>query len=261
MVIDLSAREEEWIMSGHSKWASIKHKKAAVDAKRGKIFTKLTKEITIAAREGGGDVDANPRLRTAVANGKAQNMPSDNIEKAILRGTGQLPGVAYEEALYECYGPKGVAIIVEVVTDNRNRSISDLRYILSKNGGTLGERGCVSWLFDKKGLIVVDKGEADEDELIMVALEAGAEDVRSSDDSFEITTVPQDFENVKNAVEQAEIEAVLAEVSMIPQTTVKLDGKDALQMLKLMEALEGLDDVQNLYANFDIPDDVIEQAA
>ena len=248
-------------MSGHSKWASIKHKKAAVDAKRGKIFTKLTKEITIAAREGGGDVDANPRLRTAVANGKAQNMPSDNIEKAILRGTGQLPGVAYEETLYECYGPKGVAIIVEVVTDNRNRSISDLRYTLSKNGGTLGERGCVSWLFDKKGLIVVDKDKADEDELIMVALEAGAEDVQSNDDSFEITTAPQDFENVKNAVEQAEIAMALAEMSMISQTTVGLDGKDALLMLKLMEALEGLDDVQNLYANFDIPDDVIEQAA
>ena len=248
-------------MSGHSKWASIKHKKAAVDAKRGKIFTKLIKEVTVAAKEAGGDPDANPRLRTAIANAKAQNMPSDNIEKAILRGTGQLPGTTYEEISYEGYGPKGVAIIVDVVTDNRNRSTSDLRYILSKNGGNMGEKGCVSWMFDKKGLIVVDKDKADEDELMMMALEAGAEDIESKDDSFEITTRLQDFENVKNAIEEAEIEMSLAEVSMIPQTTVKLDGNEALKLLKLMESLEEHDDVQNVYANFDIPDDIIEQAA
>lgn len=248
-------------MSGHSKWASIKHKKAAVDAKRGKLFTKLIKEITVAAREGGGDPDANPRLRTAIANAKAQNMPSENIERAILRGTGQLPGTSYEEVLYEGYGPKGVAIIVDVVTDNRNRSTSDVRYIFSKNGGNLGERGCVSWMFDKKGLIVIDKGKVDEDELIMIALEAGAEDIQSGDDSFEITVAPQDFEGVKSAIQEAEIETILAEVSMIPQTTVKLDGKEALQLLKLMGSLEEHDDVQNVYANFDISDDIIEQAA
>ena len=248
-------------MSGHSKWSSIKHKKAAVDAKRGKIFTKLIKEITIAAREAGGDPETNPRLRTAVANAKAQNMPNETIERGIQRGTGQLPGVDYEEITYEGYGPKGVAIIVEVVTDNRNRSTSDLRFILSKNGGNLGERGCVSWMFDKKGLIVVDKDKADEDELIMMALEAGAEDVKAEGDSFEVITEPQDFESVRNAVQEAEIEMDLAEVSMIPQTTVKLDGKEALQLLKMMEMLEEHDDVQNVYANFDIPDDVIEQAA
>jgi len=248
-------------MSGHSKWASIKHRKAAADAKRGKLFTKLIKEITIAARQGGDDPDANSRLRTAIASAKAQNMPSENIERAILRGTGQLPGISYEEVSYEGYGPKGVAIIVEVVTDNRNRATSDLRYIFSKNGGNLGERGCVSWMFDKKGLIVIDKDKAEEDELIMIALEAGAEDVQSRDDSFEITSAPQDFESVKDAIQEAEIEMALAEVSMIPQTTVELDGKEALQLLRLMGSLEEHDDVQNVYANFDIPDDIIEQAA
>ena len=248
-------------MSGHSKWSSIKHKKAAVDAKRGKLFTKLIKEITIAAREGGGDPDANPRLRTAVANAKAQNMPNETIERGILRGTGQLPGTSYEEIMYEGYGPKGVAIIVEVVTDNRNRSTSDLRNILSKNGGNLGERGCVSWMFDKKGLVVIDKDKADEDNLIMIALDAGAEDVKSEDDSYEIITEPQNFESVRNAVQQAGIETTLAEVSMIPQTTVRLDGKEALQLLKIIESLEEHDDVQNVYSNFDIPDELIEQAA
>ena len=212
-------------MSGHSKWSSIKHKKAATDAKRGKIFTKLIKEITVAAREAGADPEANPRLRTAIANAKTQNMPNETIERGILRGTGQLPGAVYEEITYEAYGPKGVAIIVDVVTDNRNRSTSDIRFILAKNGGNLGERGCVSWMFDKKGLIVVDKDKADEDELMMIALEAGAEDITSEDDSFEIITESQDFDSVKNAIEEAEIEMTLAEVSMIPQTTVKLDGK------------------------------------
>jgi YebC/PmpR family DNA-binding regulatory protein len=248
-------------MSGHSKWSSIKHKKAAVDAKRGKMFTKLIKEITVAAREGGGDPDSNPRLRTAVANAKAQNMPNETIERGILRGTGQLPGTSYEEIIYEGYGPKGVAIIVEVVTDNRNRSTSDLRNILSKNGGNLGERGCVSWMFDKKGLIVIDKDKADEDDLIMVTLDAGAEDIKSEDDSYEIITEPQHFESVRNAVQEAGIETTLEEISMIPQTTVKLDGKEALQLLKIIGSLEDHDDVQNVYSNFDIPDDLIEQAA
>ncbi len=248
-------------MSGHSKWSSIKHKKAAIDAKRGKIFTRLIKEIAVAAREGGGDPDANPRLRAAVTNAKAQNMPNDTIERGILRGTGQLPGAEYEEIIYEGYGPKGVAIIVEVVTDNRNRSTADLRFILSKHGGNMGERGCVSWMFDKKGLIVVDKEKVDEDELMMIALEAGAEDIKTEGDSFEVITTPGDFESVKNAIEEAEIETDLAEVSMIPQTTVKLDGKAALQLLKIMEGLEDHDDVQNVYSNFDIPDDIIEQAA
>ncbi|MFC1717462.1 YebC/PmpR family DNA-binding transcriptional regulator [Candidatus Poribacteria bacterium] len=248
-------------MSGHSKWSSIKHKKAAVDAKRGKIFTRLIKEIAVAARTGGGDQDANPRLRAAVTSAKAQNMPNDTIERGILRGTGQLPGVDYEEIIYEGYGPKGVAIIVEVVTDNRNRSTADLRFILSKHGGNMGERGCVSWMFDKKGLIVVDKEKVDEDELMMIALEAGAEDIKTEDGSFEVITAPGDFESVKNAIEEAEIETDLAEVSMIPQTTVKLDGNEALQLLKIMEGLEEHDDVQNVYSNFDIPDDIIEQAA
>ena len=248
-------------MSGHSKWSSIKHKKAAVDAKRGKMFTKLIKEITVAAREGGGDPDANPRLRTAVANAKAQNMPNETIERGILRGTGQLPGTSYEEIIYEGYGPKGVAIIVEVVTDNRNRSTSDLRNILSKNGGNLGERGCVSWMFDKKGLVVIDKDNADEDDLIMIALDAGAEDIKSEDDSYEIITEPQDFESVRNAVQEAGIEITLEEISMIPKTTVKLDGKEALQLLKIIGSLEDHDDVQNVYSNFDIPDELIEQAA
>jgi YebC/PmpR family DNA-binding regulatory protein len=248
-------------MSGHSKWSSIKHKKAAVDAKRGKMFTKLIKEITVAAREGGGDPDANPRLRTAVANAKAQNMPNETIERGILRGTGQLPGTSYEEIIYEGYGPKGVAIIVEVVTDNRNRSTSDLRNILSKNGGNLGERGCVSWMFDKKGLVVIDKDKADEDDLIMIALDAGAEDIKSEDDSYEIITEPQHFESVRDAIQEAGIETALEEISMIPQTTVKLDGKEALQLLKIIEGLEEHDDVQNVYSNFDIPDELIEQAA
>jgi len=248
-------------MSGHSKWASIKHKKAAVDAKRGKLFTRIMKEITVAARAGGGDPDASPRLRTAVANAKAANMPNDTIERGILRGTGQLPGATYEEITYEGYGPQGVAIIVEVVTDNRNRSTADLRFILAKNGGNLGEKGCVAWMFDKKGLIIVDKDKADEDELMMMALEAGAEDMKSEEDSFEIITAPEDFESVRDAIQEAEVEMDLAEISMIPQTTVKLDGNEALKLMKLMEGLEEHDDVQNVYANFDIPDEIIEQAA
>lgn len=248
-------------MSGHSKWAGIKHKKAANDAKRGKIFTKLIKEITVAAREGGGNPDSNPRLRTAISNAKSQNMPMDKIETAIQRGTGQLPGTHYEEFSYEGYGPNGVAIIVEVVTDNKNRSTSDMRYIFSKNGGNLGERGCVSWMFNKRGLITVDKNKANEDDLIAIALDAGAEDIKSDDQSFEIITAPEDFETVKNAIQEAGIEIGYSEVSMIPQTTVRLEGKEAIQTLKLIETLEEYDDTQNVYSNFDIPDDIIEKAA
>jgi len=248
-------------MSGHSKWSSIKHKKAANDSKRGKIFTKLIKEVTIATKEGGGDPDKNPRLRTAIANAKAQNVPNDKIETSILRGTGQLPGMSFEEILYEGYGPGGVAIIVEVVTDNKNRSVADMRYIFSKNGGNLGENGCVAWMFNKKGLIAIDKDKADEDDIITIALDAGAEDVEVSDDSYEILTAPEDFEKVKNAVEEAEIEMVLAEISMIPQTTIRVEGKDANQVLKIVELLEDYDDTQNVYSNFDIDDDIIEQLA
>lgn len=248
-------------MSGHSKWAGIKHKKAANDAKRGKIFTKLIKEITVAAREGGGNPDSNPRLRTAISNAKSQNMPMDKIETAILRGTGQLPGTNYEEFSYEGYGPNGVAIIVEVVTDNKNRSTADMRHIFSKNGGNLGERGCVSWMFNKRGLITVDKNKANEDDLIAIALDAGAEDVKSDDQSFEIITAPEDFEKVKNAIQEAGIEIGYSGISMIPQNTVKLEGKEAIQTLKLIETLEEYDDTQNVYSNFDIPDDIIEKAA
>ncbi|MBD3185170.1 YebC/PmpR family DNA-binding transcriptional regulator [Candidatus Poribacteria bacterium] len=248
-------------MSGHSKWSTIKHKKAAADAKKGKIFTKLIKEITLAAREGGGDPETNPRLRTAIANAKAQNMPNDNIERGILRGTGELPGLSYEEITYEGYGPQGVAVLVEVVTDNRNRSTADMRYIFSKNGGNMGEMGSVAWLFDKKGLIVVDKDKADEDEIIMIALESGAEDVTDNGDSYEITTQPEDFEVVREAIDEADIEISMAEISMIPQSTVEIDGKEAMQMLKLLESLEDYDDVQNVYANFDMPDEILDQVA
>jgi len=248
-------------MSGHSKWSSIKHKKAANDAKRGKVFTKLIKEVTIAAKESGGDPDKNPRLRTAIANAKTQNVPNDKIETSILRGTGQLPGMSFEEILYEGYGPGGVAIIVEVVTDNKNRSVADMRYIFSKNGGNLGENGCVAWMFNKKGLITIDKDKADEDDIIAIALEAGAEDVDVSDDSYEILTAPEDFDKVKNAVNEAEIEMNLAEVSMIPQTTITVEDKEAHQVLKLVELLEEYDDTQNVHANFDIDDDIIEQLA
>jgi YebC/PmpR family DNA-binding regulatory protein len=248
-------------MSGHSKWASIKHKKAANDAKRGKVFTKLIKEVTVAAKEGGGDPDKNPRLRTAIANAKAQNVPNDKIETSILRGTGQLPGMNFEEVSYEGYGPGGVAIIVEVVTDNKNRSISDMRYFFSKNGGNLGEKNCVAWMFNKKGLINIDKDKANEDDIIAIALDAGAEDVKVDEDSYEIVTSPEDFEKVKKAIDDAGIETNLAEVSIIPQTTIKVEGKEAHQVLKLIEALEEYDDTQNVHANFDIDDDIIEQLA
>jgi YebC/PmpR family DNA-binding regulatory protein len=246
-------------MSGHSKWSTIKHKKAAQDAKRGAMFTKVIKELTVAARMGGGDVDMNPRLRTAVLKAKAVNMPQDTMQRAIMKGTGELPGVNYEEITYEGYGPSGVAMIVTVLTDNRNRTVAEIRKIFSKNGGNLGESGCVAWMFQKKGLIVVDKDKVDEDELFTIALEAGAEDVRPADAMYEVITSVEDFEPVKQAITTKGIEPSSSEVSLLPQTTVRLEGSQARQLLKLMDELAEHDDVQNVYANFDIPDEVMAE--
>jgi YebC/PmpR family DNA-binding regulatory protein len=246
-------------MSGHSKWHTIKHKKGALDAKRGKIFTKLIKEITVAARTGGtGDVDANARLRKAVNDAKAQNMPIDTIARAIKRGTGELEGVNYEEITYEGYGVGGVAVMVETMTDNRNRTVAELRHLFSKNGGNLGESGSVAWIFDKKGYIVVDKDAKAEDELFEIALEAGADDMQTEGDVFEIYTAPENFEAVHEAIKAAGVEPQAAEVSMIPQNYTALEGADAKQMLKLYEALDDHDDVQKVYANFDIDESEME---
>jgi len=248
-------------MSGHSKWSTIRHKKGAADAKRGKIFSKLIKEITVAARMGGGDPGANPRLRTAVAAAKAENMPKDNIERAIKKGTGELEGVNYEESTYEGYGPGGAAVLLESLTDNKNRAVADIRHIFSKNGGNLGENGCVAWMFEKKGYIVVEKSVADEDTLMEAALDAGAEDVREDDGNFEVIASTEDFEAVKAAVENANIPYIVAEVTMLPQSTTDLKGKEAQQMVRLMEALEDCDDVQKVYTNADIPEEVLEAAS
>jgi len=239
-------------MSGHSKWHSIKHKKGALDAKRGKLFTKFIKEITVAARYGGGDPDGNARLRKAVLDAKAGNMPNDTIDRAIRRGTGEEEGVNYEEITYEGYGPGGVALLIESMTDNRNRTVAEIRHIFSKNGGNLGESGSVGWMFEKKGYIVVDKATKSEEELFELAIEAGADDLRDDEDNFEIITAPDAFEGVLNAVKTAGIEPQVAEVEMVPQNYIKLEGADARQMLKLMEALEDHDDVQKVSANFDI---------
>ncbi len=244
-------------MSGHSKWSSIKHKKGATDAKRGKIFSKLNKEITVAARTGGGDPSGNPRLRTAILAAKSENMPKDNIERAIKKGTGELEGVNYEESIYEGYGPGGAAVLIESVTDNKNRAVADIRHIFSKCGGNLGENGCVSWMFDSKGYIDVEKKAVDEDKLMETAIEAGAEDVREDNDSFEIITQPDDFEAVKTAINNASIPYVMAEITMLPQATLELKGKEAEQMIKLMETLEDCDDVQKVYTNADIPDELV----
>ena len=244
-------------MSGHSKWSSIKHKKGATDAKRGKIFSKLNKEITVAARTGGGDPSGNPRLRTAIQAAKSENMPKDNIERAIKKGTGELEGVNYEESTYEGYGPGGAAVLIESVTDNRNRAVADIRHILSKCGGNLGENGCVSWMFDSKGYIEVEKKAVDEDKLMETAIEAGAEDVREDNNSFEIITEPDDFEAVKTAIDNASIPYIVAEITMLPQATLELKGKEAEQMIKLMEILEDCDDVQKVYTNADIPDELV----
>lgn len=248
-------------MSGHSKWASIKHRKAAVDAKRGKLFSKLIKEITVAARIAGTDIQVNPRLRSAVAAAKSKNVPNDTIDKAILRGTGELDGVEYEEIVYEGYGPGGVAIMIDVMTDNRNRAIADVRHILGKHGGNMGEPGCVSWLFDKRGWMTIEKDSIDEDELFMVALDSGAEDMTVQDENLEIITSPENFEEVREAVEESGATIIEAELTMLPQSTVKSEGKEAERMLRLMEALEDSDDVQKVYANFDIADDILEAAA
>ena len=238
-------------MSGHNKWSTIRHKKGAADAKRGKIFTKLIKEILVAAKLGGGDPVANPRLRTAIDKAKAENMPKDNIERAIKKGTGEMEGVTYEETTYEGYGPGGAAVLVEVMTDNRNRTVSDVRSIFSKCNGNMGETGCVSWMFDKKGLLVFSK-DVDFDNLFEAALEAGADDVSDEEEQIEVLTDPSSFIEVRDALEQAGFKPDSAEVTMIPQTMVKLEGKQAETMLKLMDRLEDNDDVQNVYANFDI---------
>ena len=239
-------------MSGHSKWHSIKHKKGATDAKRGKLFTKFIKEITVAARTGGGDPDANARLRKAIADAKAGNMPNDTIDRAIRRGTGAEEGVHYEEITYEGYGPGGVALLINAVTDNRNRTVAEIRHIFSKNGGNLGESGSVGWMFEKKGYLVVDKAAKAEDELFDLAIDAGAEDIRDDQDNWEIITTPENFEAVNEAIKSANITPQVAEIEMVPQNYVNLEGAQANQMLKLMEALEDHDDVQKVSANFDM---------
>ena len=244
-------------MSGHSKWSSIKHKKAATDAKRGKIFTRLIKEITVAARMGGGDIEANPRLRSAVQAAKADNMPKDNIERAIKKGTGELEGINYEEIIYEGYGPGGAAVLVESLTDNKNRTVADIRSIFGKNGGNLGENGCVAWMFDKKGYIAIERSAVEEDALMEAALEAGAEDIREDDSNYEVITEPGDFEAIKEAIDKVSIPYIDAEVTMLPQNTTDLAGKEAEQMMRLMESLEDCDDVQKVYTNADIPEDMV----
>jgi YebC/PmpR family DNA-binding regulatory protein len=247
-------------MSGHSKWSTIKRKKGAIDSKRGKIFTKLIKEITLAARLGGGDIEGNARLRSAVLAAKEENMPKDNIDRAIKKGTGELGGgVAYEEITYEGYGPAGVAVIVEVMTDNKNRTVAEVRHMFSKHGGNLGENGCVSWMFDKKGSIVLEKKTVGEDALMEVAIEAGADDVRDQETDWEVITEPMAFEAVKKAIDAKGWKVLEARVGLIPQNTIRLEAGKADQMLKLMDKLEDNDDVQNVYANFDIPDEVMEQ--
>jgi YebC/PmpR family DNA-binding regulatory protein len=247
-------------MSGHSKWATIKHKKGALDAKRGKIFTRLIKEITMAAKAG-GDPEGNPRLRTAVAAAKAENMPADNIKRAIQRGTGELPGATYEEITFEGYGPGGVALLVDVTTDNRNRTVSEIRHAFTKNGGNLGEAGSVAWMFHKKGYIVVPKSAAKEDDLMGLVLENGGDDLRDDGNDWEIVTDPSAFENVLNAVKNAGMETSVAEISMIPQNYIKLEGQAANTMIRLLEALEDHDDVQHVYSNFDVDTKQLEEVA
>ncbi len=248
-------------MSGHSKWHSIKHKKAAADSKRGRIFTRLIKEMTVAARSGGGDVDSNPRLRLVVATAKAANMPAENIKRAIMRGTGELPGVSYEEVNYEGYGPGGVALFMRVLTDNRNRTVAELRHILSKNGGNLGESGCVAWMFERKGYFVIEKAAASEEKLLDLVLNNGGDDMREDGENYEVFSSPESFEPLKAALESASIPTAAAEVSMVPQNYVKLEGKHAETMLKLMEALEDQEDIQNVWANFDIDEAALQEAS
>ena len=248
-------------MSGHSKWATIKHKKGALDAKRGKIFTRLIKEISIAAKGGGGDVDTNPRLRTAVAAAKAENMPADNIKRAIQRGTGELPGVNYEEFTLEGYGPGGVAVLLDINTDNRNRTVSEIRHAFGKNGGNMAEAGAVSWMFHKKGDIVVPKSAAKEDDLMGIVLDAGAEDLRDDGENWEVLSDPSAYEAVLEAVKKAGITPSSSEVTMIPQNYIKLEGSQANTMIRLLEVLEDHDDVQHVHANFDIDEKLLEEVA
>ena len=248
-------------MSGHSKWHTIKHKKGAADAKRGKVFTRIIKELTVAARNGGGDVDSNPRLRTIVAEAKANNMPRENIDRAIRRGTGEEPGVTYEDVTYEGYGPGGVALMIETLTDNKNRTVGEIRHLLAKHAGNLAAENSVAWMFSRKGQVVVEKNKIDEEKLLNAALEAGADDMNDDGSAWEIVCSPENFETVRDAVKALGIEPAGAEVAMIPQNYVKLTGKDAQQMLKLFEAIDDHDDVQHVWANFDIEEKEIEALA
>ena len=245
-------------MSGHSKWSSIKHKKGATDAKRGKVFTRIIKELTVAARVGGGDPDSNPRLRTVVADAKAANMPADNIKRAIKRGTGEEPGVSYEEATYEGYGPGGAALMLETLTDNKNRTVSEIRHLLSKHGGNLGETNSVAWMCTKQGYILIEKSKVDEDGLMGVALDTGADDVRDDQDNWEVLPSPEDFHRVLEAVKGLGVETLMAEVAMLPQNYINLEGKAAQQMLQLMGLLEDHDDVQHVWSNFNVEEKEIE---
>lgn len=246
-------------MSGHSKWSTIKHKKAATDARRGKLFTKLIRELTSAAKAGGGDANTNPRLRTAVAAAKNANMPADTIQRAIKKGTGELPGEVYEEVTYEGYGAGGVAILVDVLTDNRNRTVAEIRHLFNKNGGNLGENGCVAWMFERTGLITVDVHQIDEDTLLELVLEAGGDDVKVEEEVYEIRTSPETFDEVRTALESRNLRLGVAEITMLPQNTVHIEGKQAEQIVRLMDALEEHDDIQKAYANFDIPDAVLAE--
>ncbi len=246
-------------MAGHSKWANIKHRKARQDAQKGKIFTKIGRELIVAAKQGGGDPEANPRLKAVIQKARAANMPMDNINKTIQKATGELDGVNYEEIIYEGYGPGGAAVMLDIMTDNRNRTAGEIRHLFSKYGGNLGESGCVAWMFKKQGLISIDKEglSLDPDEIMMVALESGAEDMKDEDGSIEITCTPEEFEAVKAAALEAGINPSVAEVTMVPQNTIELSGEEAVKMLRLMEALEEHDDVQNVYSNFNIDEDIL----
>lgn len=248
-------------MSGHSKWASIKHKKAAVDAKRGKVFSKLVKEIIVAARNGGGNPETNARLRTAIDAAKAANMPSANIEKAVKKGSGELEGVHYEEVTYDAYGPGGAAILVQILTDNKNRTASEMRSIFSRRGGNIAGVGAVSWIFSKKGIIRVAREKAGEEELFVLATEAAAEDFRTESDAYELVFSPEDFEAAKRELQGKEIEPDMASITFVPKNTVRVEGKEAQQLLALVEELEEHDDVQSVYSNFDIPDEILAQSA
>jgi YebC/PmpR family DNA-binding regulatory protein len=241
-------------MAGHSKWANIKRKKSKIDAQRGKLFTRLSREIIVAARNGGPDPDGNMRLKTAIQKAKEANIPSENINRVIQKGAGEVEGVSYEEFVYEGYGPGGVAVLLEIMTDNRNRTAGEIRHIFSRNGGSLGETGCVAWMFEQKGLLIVEKADnsINEDDLMLIALEAGVEDFKVEDDSYEITTAPADFHKVKEELENKGVDLAMAEITMVPQTTISLSGSDADMMVRLLETLEEHDDVQNVYANFEL---------